>query len=82
MGINTIINRSYNNTKYKVYAMVASAIASQFTYAKLKRFITAIQNWDSTVWSEAALGITVAYNEAQELMESGISFTSPAARPL
>ncbi len=74
--INTII-RSENNTKYKVYAMVAPAIASQFTYAKLEQVITAIQELGFYSVEEAALGADmVAYNEAQELMERGFLTSS------
>ena len=67
--IRTIIG-SENNTKYKVYAMVAPAIASQFTYAKLEQVVTAIKELGFYMVTEAALGADmVAYDEAQELIE-------------
>lgn len=67
--IRTIMG-SENNTKYKVYAMVAPAIASQFTYAKLEQVVTAIKELGFYMVTEAALGADmVAYDEAQELIE-------------
>ena len=38
-----IIKKSDNNKKYKVYAVVAPAISSQFTYAKLGQVITGLK---------------------------------------
>lgn len=64
------IKESEDNKKYKVYAMVAPAIASQFTYAKMGQVITAIKELGFYTVTEAALGADmVAYDEAQELIE-------------
>ncbi len=69
--------QSENNTKYKVYAIVAPAIASQFTYAKLGQVITAIRELGFYKVGEVALGADmVAYTEAQELIEKGFLTTS------
>lgn len=74
--IHTLMN-SENNTKYKVYAMVAPAIASQFTYAELGQVVTAIRELGFYKVTEAALGADmVAYSEAQELMEKGFLTSS------
>lgn len=74
--INTII-KSEKNSNYKVYAMVAPAIASQFTYAKLEQVVTAIKELGFYSVEEAALGADmVAYNEAQELIERGFLTSS------
>lgn len=72
-----MIMDSQNNTKYKVYAMVAPAIASQFTYAKLGQVITAIKELGFYMVTEAALGADmVAYSEAEELIEKGFLTSS------
>ncbi len=74
--IHTIMD-SENNTKYKVYAMVAPAIASQFTYARMGQIITAIKELGFYKVNEAALGADmVAYSEAQELIEKGFLTSS------
>ena len=38
-----ILKKSENNTKYKVFAVVAPSISSQFTYAKLGQVITGLK---------------------------------------
>ncbi|MCB6992852.1 monomeric [FeFe] hydrogenase [bacterium 210820-DFI.6.37] len=74
--INTIM-ASDNNRNYKVYAMVAPAIASQFTYAELGQVVTAIKELGFYKVAEAALGADmVAYTEAQELIEKGFLTSS------
>ncbi len=74
--IHTIMD-SENNTKYKVYAMVAPAIASQFTYARMGQIITAIKELGFYKVNEVALGADmVAYSEAQELIEKGFLTSS------
>lgn len=74
--INTIID-SDNNKNYKVYAIVAPAIASQFTYAKLEQVITAIGQLGFYAVEEAALGADmVASKEAEELVEKGFLTSS------
>ncbi len=71
------IMASENNTKFKVYAMVAPAIASQFTYAKPGQVITAIKELGFYSVEEVALGADiVAYNEAGEFEEGKLMTSS------
>lgn len=71
------IMASDGNEKFKVYAIVAPAIASQFTYAKPGQVITAIKELGFYAVEEVALGADiVAYNEAVELQERDIMTSS------
>ncbi|MEG1222607.1 MAG: 4Fe-4S dicluster domain-containing protein [Bacilli bacterium] len=68
---------SENNTKYKVYAIVAPSISSQFYYAKLGQVISGLKLLGFHTVVEAALGADmVAYKEAKELEEKGILTSS------
>ena len=72
-----IIKKSENNTKYKVYAIVAPSISSQFTYAKLGQVITGLKKMGFHTVVEAALGADlVAMSEAKELTEKGFLTSS------
>ncbi len=72
-----IIKKSENNTKYKVYAIVAPSISSQFTYAKLGQVITGLKKMGFYTVIEAALGADmVAYEESKELAEKGFLTSS------
>ncbi len=74
--IHTIMN-SDNNKNYKVYAVVAPAIASQFDYSELGKVISAIKELGFYKVHEAALGADmVALTEAQELIEKGFLTSS------
>lgn len=65
-----IIKKSEGNHKYKVYAIVAPSISSQFTYAKLGNVISGIKKLGFYTVVEVALGADmVAYNEAKELAQ-------------
>lgn len=65
-----ILRRSEGGRNYKVYAVAAPSISSQFTYAKLGQVISAIKALGFHTVVEAALGADmVAYTEAQELAE-------------
>lgn len=67
-----LIKGSENNTKYKVYAIVAPSISSQFTYAKPGQVITGIKNLGFHSVMEVALGADmVAKAETEELLEKG-----------
>ena len=44
-----IIKKSENNTKYKVFAVVAPSISSQFTYAKLGQVIKGLKEQGKTI---------------------------------
>ncbi|MDY3928525.1 MAG: 4Fe-4S dicluster domain-containing protein [Clostridia bacterium] len=72
-----IIKKSENNSKYKVYALVAPSISSQFTYAKLGQVITGLKELGFFTVIEAALGADmVAYAESAELAEKGFLTSS------
>lgn len=65
-----IIKKSDNNQKYKVYAVVAPSISSQFTYAKLGQVITGIKELGFFTVIEAALGADmVSAAESKELVQ-------------
>ena len=71
------IMASENNEKFRVYAVVAPAIASQFKYAEIGQIITAIKEIGFYSVEEAALGADiVAYNEAAELQERDLMTSS------
>ena len=70
LNVIDIIKKSENNKNYKVYAIVAPSISSQFTYAKLGQVITGLKNLGFHTVIEAALGADmVALAEAKELTE-------------
>ena len=72
-----MIKRSENNTKYKVYALIAPAIGSQMTYAKLGQIITGIKELGFFTTIEVALGADmVAQAESRELVEKGFLTSS------
>lgn len=72
-----IIKKSENNTKYKVFAVVAPSISSQFTYAKLGQVITGLKKLGFYTVIEAAMGADmVAYAESAELSEKGFLTSS------
>lgn len=72
-----IIKKSENNNKYKVFAVVAPSISSQFTYAKLGQVITGLKELGFHTVVEAALGADmVAYKESAELAEKGFLTSS------
>ena len=72
-----LIKKSENNTKSKVYAIVAPAIYSQFSYAKLGQVITGLKELGFYTVVEAALGADmVALDESKELAEKGFLTSS------
>jgi [FeFe] hydrogenase (group B1/B3) len=72
-----IIKKIEYNEKYKVFAVVAPSISSQFTYAKLGQVITGLKELGFHAVIEAALGADmVAYSEAKELAEKGFLTSS------
>lgn len=67
----TLIKDSWNNTSFKVYAVVAPSIASQFTELKIGQVFTAIKNLGFYDVYEAALGgDIVAVHEGKEFAET------------
>lgn len=72
-----ILKGSENNTKYRVYAIVAPSISSQFRYAKLGQVITGLKKLGFYTVIEAALGADmVAQAESKELAEKGFLTSS------
>ena len=72
-----IIKKSEENQKYKVYAVVAPSISSQFTYAKLGQVISGLKELGFYTVVEAALGADmVAMSESKELAEEGFLTSS------
>ena len=70
LNVVDIIKKSQNNEKYKVYAVVAPSISSQFTYAKLGQVISGLKELGFYTVVEAALGADmVATEESKELSE-------------
>ena len=70
LDIIDIIKKSENNQNYKVYAVVAPSISSQFTYAKLGQVIAGLKELGFYTVIEAALGADmVALADAKELSE-------------
>ena len=77
LNVIDFIKKSENNKKYKVYALVAPSISSQFTYAKLGQVITALKELGFYTVIEAALGADmVAAKETKELAEKGFLTSS------
>ena len=72
-----MIKYSEGNTNYKVYAVVAPAISSQFTYAKLGQVVRGLKELGFYRVTEAALGADmVALAESEELAEKGFLISS------
>ncbi len=77
LNVIDLIKKSENNAKYKVYALVAPSISSQFTYANLGQVITGLKKLGFFTVIEAALGADmVAYSESRELAEKGFLTSS------
>lgn len=71
------IKGSKDNSEYKVYALVAPSISSQFTYAKHGQVIAGLKKLGFYTVIEAALGADmVAYSESKELYEKGFLMSS------
>ncbi len=77
LNVIDLIKKSEQNEKYKVYALVAPSISSQFTYAKLGQVIAGLKTLGFFTVIEAALGADmVAYAESKELVEKGFLTSS------
>lgn len=72
-----MIKESENNTKYKVYAVTAPSMASQYENIKIEQIVEGIKKLGFFSVVEAALGADMtAYLEAQELAEKGFLTSS------
>ncbi len=77
LNVIDMIKKSESNGKYRVYAMVAPSISSQFSYAKLGQVITGLKELGFYTVIEAALGADmVAAAESRELAEKGVLTSS------
>ena len=77
LNVIDMIKKSNNNTKYKVYAVVAPSISCQFTYAKLGQVVSGLKKLGFFTIIEAALGADmVAQAESKELAEKGFLTSS------
>ena len=77
LDVINIIKNSNANKNYKVYAVIAPSVASQFVYAKLGQVIKGIKELGFYEVVEAALGAdVVALEEAKELVEKGFLTSS------
>ena len=71
------IKGSDNNKNYKVFAVVAPSISSQFSYAKLGQVVKGLKELGFHTVIEAALGgDMVAHAESRELAEKGFLTSS------
>lgn len=71
------IMRSENNTKYKMYAIVAPSLSAQFLWAKWGQVLTGIKRLGFYSVNEVALGADmVADKESEELLEKGFLTSS------
>ena len=77
LNVIDLIKKSKQNTEYKVYAIVARSISSQFTYGKLGQVIKGLKELGFFTVVEAALGADmVAQAESKELSEKGFLTSS------
>ena len=77
LNVIDLLKKSGNGTNYKVLAVVAPSISSQFTYAKLGQVITGLKRLGFHTVVEAALGADMGANaESKELAEKGFLTSS------
>ncbi len=77
LNVIDMIKKSKDNSEYKVYAIVAPSISSQFAYAKLGQVISGLKKLGFFTVIEAALGADmVAESESKELAEKGFLTSS------
>lgn len=77
LNVIDMLKKSEENKKYKVYAVVAPSISSQFTYAKLGQVISGLKALGFHTVIEAALGADmVSMSESKELAEKGFLTSS------
>lgn len=77
LNVIDLIKKSGNGKNYKIYAIVAPSISSQFTYAKLGQVISGLKKLGFHTVVEAALGADmVALEESKEIAEKGFLTSS------
>lgn len=77
LNVVDLLKKSEQGKNYKLYAVVAPSISSQFTYAKLGQVTTGLKELGFHTVVEAALGADlVAMKESRELVEKGFLTSS------
>ncbi|MDD3171836.1 MAG: 4Fe-4S dicluster domain-containing protein [Bacilli bacterium] len=77
LDVFNILKESNKNKNFKVYAMIAPSIVSQFKYAKIEQIVTGIKKIGFHDVVEVAFGADVVLTkEAKELLEKKILTTS------
>ena len=77
LNVIDLLKKSAQGRNYKLYAVVAPSISSQFTYAKLGQVVTGLKELGFHTVVEAALGADmVAQAESKELAEKGFLTSS------
>lgn len=77
LNVVDLLKKSRQGKDYKLYAVVAPSISSQFTYAKLGQVVTGLKELGFHAVVEAALGADiVSMSEAEELAEKGFLTSS------
>ncbi|MBQ9065488.1 MAG: 4Fe-4S dicluster domain-containing protein [Blautia sp.] len=77
LNVIDLLKKSRQGKNYRLYAVVAPSISSQFTYAKLGQVITGLKELGFHTVIEAALGADmVAQAESKELTETGFLTSS------
>ncbi|MEG2493538.1 MAG: [Fe-Fe] hydrogenase large subunit C-terminal domain-containing protein, partial [Rikenellaceae bacterium] len=77
LDVINILKGSENNKKYKVYAVIAPAIVSQFKYAHIEQVVTGIIQLGFHQVVEAAMGADITlFKEAEEFAEKQLMTTS------
>lgn len=77
LNVIDLLKKGSQSNRFKVYAIVAPSISSQFTYAKLGQVVTGLKELGFHTVVEAALGADmVAQAESKELAEKGFLTSS------
>ena len=78
LDIIKMLKESENNTRYKVYAVIAPAIVSQCRFGRITQVVTAIKKLGFHQVVEAAIGADITlYNEAREFKEKAEESDNP-----
>ncbi len=77
LDVVNLLRKSNRNQNYRMYAVIAPSIVSQFKYAKIGQVVTGIKQLGFHQVIEAALGADITlYKEANEFAEKGRMTTS------
>ncbi|MGN0613339.1 MAG: 4Fe-4S dicluster domain-containing protein [Porcipelethomonas sp.] len=77
LNVIDLLKSSEKGKNYKIYAVIAPAISSQFTYAKIGQVVTGLKDLGFHTVVEVALGADmVSLAESKELIEKGFLTSS------